>query len=153
MEMVALWLPWRSSVTVTVVEGPQVGLRGSENRRSRVSPGSGLPSTPPPSLIETNTGPAASEGARGPKAAALVQPAKATVKLPTEVSWAPAPSVMASVAVGPGILTPGSAPPAGTMARLQAAELGGAAPPDEGTRTLSTALMRRLVAHTGARAD
>src|SRR5579884_1710824 len=118
--MVASWLPWRLIVTETVVDDPHVGLSASEKVRSSVSPGSGLPSTLPlPSLIETKTGPAASDGASGPKAAAGPQPAKEMVNPPTAVSGAPVPAAMASVAVEPEIVTPASEPPDGTWASVQ----------------------------------
>src|SRR4051812_47278648 len=102
-----------------------------------MSPGSGLPSTPPPSLRETKTGPAASDGARGPKAATLLQPAKLTVKPPTAVSGAPAPSVTASVAVEPEIVTPASEPPDGTLASVQPAVHDGSSAPENVTWTWS----------------
>src|SRR5687768_3315620 len=110
------WLPELSKVTGTVRDAPQVGLRGSEKRRSRVSPGSGLPSTPPPSLSEVNTGPAPSDGVRT-NGAVPVQPVNATVKGPTAVSGGPAPSVIASVATEPARVTPANEPPDGTWAR------------------------------------
>src|SRR5687768_14799123 len=110
------WLPELSKVTGTAIEAPQVGLKGSEKRRSRVSPGSGFPSTPPPSLSEVNTGPAPSVGVRT-NGAVPVQPVNDTVNGPTEVSGGPAPSVMASVATEPASVTPFSVPPDGTRAR------------------------------------
>lgn len=115
-------MPASACVTLALVGTPEA--MGSLKVTASASPSSMRPGVPPAWLVEatlTGTGGALSAGAVGPKPEALQPPlgVKATVKVPTDVSGSPAPSVRFKVARVPPAATAPSDPPEGAPASVQ----------------------------------
>jgi hypothetical protein len=116
------------SLSVTaVVPGTEAGAMFSLHSTVIVSPTSSRPLVGPlePLRNAIGTGPALSWGARAENDAWLpaaswisLSAASATVKVSTDVSCTPAPSVMTSVAVEPDVDTDASVPSEGTLASV-----------------------------------
>src|SRR5438105_8548743 len=119
--------PLGSASEAVVVEGTEDARRGSLKVTASRSPGCANPGLEPPRFVSaTGTGAAWSTGAIAPNDAWLpagsatppAAAARATVKPPTEVSAAPAPSLSETVAVEPPTDTEAIEPPEGTFARV-----------------------------------